>query len=158
MACSLFAISFKLVSCMSDSLSLKWMQRIPPHHLLTFNRLHRVISHKEELLTTIVRTSNPTISNSFFIWALLASELVPSSHWDCAHFIHVRTLIIARLLGICQILCTMILLTLMMEAICSSETSVLTRATWHHIPEDGILHSDHCKYLRSYIALTGWAL
>jgi hypothetical protein len=25
----------------------------------------------------------------------------------------------------------------------SSETLVLTRATWHHIPEDGILHS-HC--------------
>jgi hypothetical protein len=28
----------------------------------------------------------------------------------------------------------------MMEAIRSSETSVSTRATQHHIPEDGILH------------------
>jgi hypothetical protein len=33
----------------------------------------------------------------------------------------------------------LILFTLMMEAIHSSKMLVLTRATWHHIPEDGIL-------------------
>jgi hypothetical protein len=32
-----------------------------------------------------------------------------------------------------------ILVTLMKEAISSSETSVLTRATWRHIPEGGIV-------------------
>jgi hypothetical protein len=52
----------------------------------------------------------------------------------------------------------LILFTLMMEAILPSETSVLTRATRHHIPEDSILHSHHRENLKSYIALTGWTL
>jgi hypothetical protein len=39
----------------------------------------------------------------------------------------------------------------MMEAIRSSEMSVLTRVTWRNIPEDGILHS-HChEILKSYM-------
>jgi hypothetical protein len=50
------------------------------------------------------------------------------------------------------------LVTLMMETRSSSETSVLTRATWRNIPEDGILHSNRLGNLKSYIALTGWAL
>jgi hypothetical protein len=40
--------------------------------------------------------------------------------------------------------------TLKMEAIHSSETSVYTRSTQRHIPEDGILHSHRCKNLKSY--------
>jgi hypothetical protein len=48
-----------------------------------------------------------------------------------------------------------ILATLMMEAICSSETLVLTRATWRNIAELGILHSHRRVNLKSYIALTG---
>jgi hypothetical protein len=34
---------------------------------------------------------------------------------------------------------------------CSSEISVHTRSTWHHIPENGILHSHHHENLKSYI-------
>jgi hypothetical protein len=45
-----------------------------------------------------------------------------------------------------------ILVTLVKDALHSTETSVLTRAAWHNIPEDTILHS-HCREnLKSYMA------
>jgi hypothetical protein len=51
-----------------------------------------------------------------------------------------------------------ILVTLMMEAQSSYETSVLTKATRRNIPEDDILHSHCSENLKSYIALPGWDL
>jgi hypothetical protein len=61
-----------------------------------------------------------------------------------------------RLLGCYAI--SPILVTLMMEAPGSSETSVLTRATQRKIPEDGILHSHRRENIKPYMALTDWTL
>jgi hypothetical protein len=51
-----------------------------------------------------------------------------------------------------------ILITLMMEALRSSETFVFTKATRRDISEDGILHNHRRENLKSYRALTGWTL
>jgi hypothetical protein len=42
--------------------------------------------------------------------------------------------------------------TVIVEDIRFSEKSVLTRATWRHIPEDGIHHGHRRGSLKSYIA------
>jgi hypothetical protein len=65
---------------------------------------------------------------------------------------------VRRLLVTANVPSSPILVTLMIEAQSSSETSVLTRATWCNITEGPILHSHCCENLKSYIGLTGWTL
>jgi hypothetical protein len=65
---------------------------------------------------------------------------------------------ILRLIPTANVRGSPILVTLMIVAIRCSDTSVLTRVTPRHIPEDGILHS-HCRENHTFfIALTGWTL
>jgi hypothetical protein len=76
-----------------------------------------------------------------------------------ASFIRVFLLSVRRLLVTASVVpSSPILVTLMKEALSSSKTSVLTRATQCNIPEDDILHSHRRENLTSYIALTGWTL
>jgi hypothetical protein len=60
-----------------------------------------------------------------------------------------------RLLVTAHVPSSPILVTLLMEALRSSETSILIRATWNNIPEDGILHSHHLENFKSYM-VTGF--
>jgi hypothetical protein len=63
-----------------------------------------------------------------------------------------------RRFGGVQLLYLLLLVTVLKEALRSSEALVLTRATRQNIPEDAILHSHRRENLKSYIALTGWTL
>jgi hypothetical protein len=64
-------------------------------------------------------------------------------------FVFLRS--VRRLLVTATVPSSQILATLMMEAPSSSETLVLTRATWRNIPVDAILHSHRHENLKSYI-------
>jgi hypothetical protein len=57
---------------------------------------------------------------------------------------------VLRLLATANVHSSPIIVTLMMEAVRSSETSVLTRATRRKIPDGGILQSHRRENLKAY--------
>jgi hypothetical protein len=71
-----------------------------------------------------------------------------ASSSDCQEILFLRSVL--RLLATADVYRSPILVILMMEAIRASETSVLTRIIWRHIPEDGILHNRRPEDLKSY--------
>jgi hypothetical protein len=66
------------------------------------------------------------------------------------NFVFLRSVL--RLLVTANVPSTPILVTLMMEALNSSETSVLIRFTLSHIPEDAIPHSHRRENFKSYMS------
>jgi hypothetical protein len=57
---------------------------------------------------------------------------------------------VLQLLVTANVYSSPILVTLMMEALRSSETAIVTKVTWWNTPQDCILHSHHRENLRSY--------
>jgi hypothetical protein len=108
-----------------------------------------------ELGTMLAVTSNrSTLRRNF-----MRETRLPSFLSFFLFFSHIFLRGVLRLLVTANVVpSSPILVLLMIEAVRSSETSVLTTATLHNVPEDFILHSHRRENLKSYIALTGWAL
>jgi hypothetical protein len=79
----------------------------------------------------------------------LGTKSAVSSNRSTLRRVFLRSVL--RLLVIANVVPTLpILFTILLEGICSSETSAVTRATWRHIPENCILHSHRPESLNAY--------
>jgi hypothetical protein len=95
--------------------------------MLSSGMLQRVVLVRtdvlEQCITSMIRVTIKARNISSVLWLLVTVKVVPDSP---------------------------ILVTLMMEVIHTSKTTILTRVTQHNIPEDNILHSHYCENFKSY--------
>jgi hypothetical protein len=98
----------------------------------------------------LLRTDVPEELSASIIKVAIIGELGTSAVTSNRRTLHVLLRSLRRLLVTANVApSSPILVTLLMEALSSSETSVFTRATRHHIAEVSILHSRKPQILRS---------
>jgi multisubunit Na+/H+ antiporter MnhG subunit len=118
------------------------MLRIPFSEILRRVALVRTDVSEELIASIIIKVTR---------MGKLGTTLAVTSHQRFAFLRSMRRLLLTAIV----VLSSPILLTLMMEALNSSEMLAPTRATRHKIPEDRILHNHRCENLKSYIVIIG---
>jgi hypothetical protein len=115
----LFMVCYKYYWCCCLYIQLLYME-LSCHHGLEFSRL--------KCLHYLCISVDPVLAIITFLKHTIFWDVVPC------------------LIGTANTVpSSLIVSTLKMEVTCSFETSVLTKPTWYHIPEDGILHSHCCE-------------
>jgi hypothetical protein len=113
-----------------------------------FNEQHCVTPQTMKFLFTDGRLTKEGIQRKFKITRLLDFDRGPAFYTEFLRRVR-------RLLATANVVpSSPILVTRMMEALRSSETSVRTRATRRHNREDGILHIPRRENLKSYKDVT----
>jgi hypothetical protein len=120
---------------------------------LEFNKERRMVSSGMLRCVALERTDVLEEPSTSFIRVTRIGELGTTLAATSNRHSVRQLLVTASILPSSQIL-----VTLMKEALGSSETSVLTRVIRHNIPEDAILHSHRRENLKSYIEFNNWYL